>query len=66
MTALDDFDSVLDARDRREARLRARARRAEDAVARVLALCDQAGRVSTSERMTVRVADVRAAIAGTS
>jgi hypothetical protein len=32
----------------------------------VLALCDQAGRVSTSERMTVRVADVRAAIAGTS
>lgn len=57
-------DEQLDARFLELQRAQARARRAEDAVSRVLALCEQAERVSPSEHMIVRVRDVRDALTG--
>lgn len=58
-------DDQLDERFLEIGRLRARVARAEGAVGRVLALCDQANRVSPSDKQVVYVADVRREIAGT-
>lgn len=55
-------DAQLDARYLELARLRAHNERLEAAVGRVLTLCDEAGKVTSSERAHVLVSEVRSAI----
>lgn len=55
---------LLEERSVEAARWRARAERAEAAVARVLAECDRANRVTASRNAMLRVSDVRRAITG--